>query len=87
MSAHCPKHLKQNSQNLSQKFLEFFFQYWYNFLGTFRAIIMGRYEWPHTALTVDLHAGFYLDIIIGRYEGPQTALTIIALMQASTYLL
>jgi hypothetical protein len=86
MSAHCPKHLKKISQNLSQKFLEFFFQCWYNFLGTFRAIIMGRYEGPHTAFTVDLHAGFYLAIIIGRYEGPQTALTI-ALMQASTYLL
>jgi hypothetical protein len=35
---------------------------------------MNRYEGPHTALTIALHLGFYLDIIIDRCELHHTTL-------------
>jgi hypothetical protein len=37
------------------------------------AIIIVRYEWPHTALNITVHRGLYLGIIINEYEGPHTA--------------
>jgi hypothetical protein len=35
---------------------------------------MDRYEGPHTALTITLPRGLYLEIIIYRYEGRHIAL-------------
>jgi hypothetical protein len=38
--------------------------------GFYLAIIMERYEGPHTALTVVLHRGLYFEFILDHYEGP-----------------
>jgi hypothetical protein len=37
---------------------------------------MDRHEESHTALTIALLRGLYLDIIMNRHEGHQSALTI-----------
>jgi hypothetical protein len=43
--------------------------------GLYLAIVMDRYEGPHTAHTIDLHAGLYLAIIMDRSEGPHTGIS------------
>jgi hypothetical protein len=44
--------------------------------GLCLAIIMDRYEGPHTALNIALNRGLCLAIIIDPYNGPKTSLTI-----------
>jgi hypothetical protein len=44
---------------------------------------MDHHEVPHTALTIALHRGIYLDIIMDRHEGPTVPLQL-PCIEAST---